>query len=94
MQQAWKTYSHDYLNQLNLRHNLVFLKDNLKPNDLTLIKDMNMSLYKWELGCIDKIIMDLDTNLRVVLIKTANRMIRRGISQISKCCLRIAKTKT
>lgn len=65
----------------------MFLKDNLKPNDITLIKDMNMSLYKWEIGRIDKIIMDSDTNVRVVLIKTANRMIRRGMSQISNAAL-------
>lgn len=60
----------------------MFLKDNVRPNDVVLIKDANLLPCQWKLGCIDKIIVGSDGNVRVVLIKTANGLIKRGISQI------------
>lgn len=84
VQYVWRRWSHDYLNHLNQRNKWMFSKDNVKIDDMVLIKDANLPPYKWPIGRIDKVIKGTDGKVRVVLIRISNgTIIKRGLSQIS-----------
>ncbi|GFX28191.1 uncharacterized protein TNCV_15301 [Trichonephila clavipes] len=70
VQHIWTKWSRDYLNNLQQRNKWQFHKDNVKLNAMVLIKDDNLPVNKWSLGCITKIVPGTDGKVRVVEIKT------------------------
>lgn len=82
LQQIWKGWKRDYLNNLHLRNKWQFTKDNVKPNDMVILKDNDLPPYRWKLGRIQEIIKGSDGLVRVVTVKVANGIVKRGISQI------------
>ncbi|GBN90505.1 hypothetical protein AVEN_67660-1 [Araneus ventricosus] len=82
LQQVWKNWKRDYLNNLHLRNKWQFAKNNVSPNDMVILKDSDLPPYKWRLGRIQEIIKGSDGYVRVVIVKVSNGIVKRGISQI------------
>ncbi|GBN92664.1 hypothetical protein AVEN_114544-1 [Araneus ventricosus] len=82
LQQVWKNWKRDYLNNLHLRNKWQFAKNNVSPNDMVILRDSDFPPYKWRLGRIQEIIKGSDGYVRVVIVKVSNGIVKRGISQI------------
>lgn len=92
VQQIWKRWHSDYLNQLQQRHKWQFNKINVKPNTMVLIKEDNLPPLKWLLGRIEEVVTGKDGKVRVVVVKTKNGLFKRPITKI--CILPFAENKS
>ncbi|XP_065355004.1 uncharacterized protein LOC135949382 [Calliphora vicina] len=77
--QRWKT---EYLRELHRRYKWKYQSENLKVDDLVVIKDSNLPPNEWKLGRITKTYFGHDKNTRVVDIRTANGIITRPITKL------------
>jgi len=84
MQQAfWKKWSHDYLNELQVRSKWTAERNNVVQNSLVLIHDDNAPPQRWHLGRIINVIDGRDGLVRVADVKTRNGVIRRPIHKLA-----------
>ncbi|XP_075151048.1 uncharacterized protein LOC142225157 [Haematobia irritans] len=77
----WKS---EYLNDLHRRTKWKYQQDNLKENDLVVIKDDRFPPTEWAMGRIEKTYPGTDQNTRVVDIRTSRGTISRPITKIVK----------
>ena len=49
-QTFWKHWSTGYLNQLQQRYEMKTPKDDIKSNDLVIIREENLAPLRWKLG--------------------------------------------
>ncbi|GBM78654.1 hypothetical protein AVEN_267694-1, partial [Araneus ventricosus] len=80
LQQVWKNWKRDYLNNLHLRNKWQFAKNNVSPNDMVILKDSDLPPYKWRLGRIQEIIKGSDGYVRVVIVKVSNGIVKRVLN--------------
>ncbi|GBO34381.1 hypothetical protein AVEN_174602-1 [Araneus ventricosus] len=88
-QHIWKRWSSDYLNHFQQRHKWQFVKNNVKPGMMVILKEDNLPKCKWALGRIIDVIPGKDGYVRVVNVRTANGTLKRPISKV---CLLPVKT--
>ncbi|GBL87859.1 hypothetical protein AVEN_192035-1 [Araneus ventricosus] len=88
-QHIWKRWSSDYLNHFQQRHKWQFVKNNVKPGMMVILKEDNLPKCKWALGRIIDAIPGKDGYVRVVNVRTANGTLKRPISKV---CLLPVKT--
>lgn len=79
--QRWKL---EYLRELHRRTKWKYQKDNLKQGDLIVIKDDRLPPNEWKLGRIEKTYQGVDTNVRVVDIRTTGGTVTRPITKVVK----------
>ena len=82
IQTFWKKWQIQYLNNLQQRSKWMVEKDNVKINELVLLKDDNLPPQKWALGRIIKLYFGEDKRVRVVKVKTQFGIYKRPISKI------------
>lgn len=82
LQEIWRFWSNDYLNLLRERGKWENGKENVKINDLVLIKDNNLPPNSWLRAIVTEIHPDLEGLVRVVTVKTQNSVFRRPIVKL------------
>lgn len=79
--QRWKS---EYLSELHKRCKWKYQQDNLKINDLVVIRDEKTTPNEWRMGRVTKAYLGDDQNVRVVSLRTANGLIKRPITKVIK----------
>lgn len=82
LQIIWKQWSRDYLNTLQQRNKWKIEKKDLKVGDLALIIEDNLPPLKWLMGRIVNVSTGPDGRVRIVDLKTPQRIIRRSVQRI------------
>lgn len=82
VQNIWKKWKLDYLNNLQARNKWQFAKENVKPNAMVLLKDDHSPPCQWTVGRIQEIIKGSDDKVRVAIVKTPNGTFKRAISKL------------
>lgn len=81
-QHFWQRWSTEYLNELQTRAKWYIERNNVKIGDVVLIKDKNLPPLQWRLGRVNRIIYGIDNKVRVVILKTNNGEVTRGVTQV------------
>ncbi|GBO41555.1 hypothetical protein AVEN_248823-1 [Araneus ventricosus] len=82
-QSFWKRWSSEYITSLQRRNKWQKPQQNVKLNDLVLLKDDNIPPLHWKLGRVTQVYPSGDDKVRVVLVKTANGLLKRPIHKLS-----------
>lgn len=77
--QRWRT---EYLKELHRRYKWKRQVDNIKVNDLVIIKDEKIPQNEWKLARVVQLHPGSDNNTRVVDLRTFNGIIRRPITKL------------
>lgn len=80
----WRQWQNDWLAHLQARPKWRKIQENLKLNDLVIIKDDRLPPNEWTLGKITDLHPGKDDLVRVVSIKTKNGTYKRCVSKICK----------
>lgn len=79
-----KSWSLDYLTQLQVRNKWRNPHEDLRDNDLVLIKDDNLPPMKWKMARVVEVYKGTDGRVRAVNLKTASCDLRRPIHKLVK----------
>lgn len=79
----WKSWSHDYLVNLQPRGKNRVRLDNVAPGTVVLVEDTNLPPQQWKLGKVVQTYPGDDGMVRVVDVKVGNTIFRRPITKIS-----------
>lgn len=83
VQTFWDRWNREYLCGLHRRDKWKYQKDsNVKVGNLVVLKDENLPPLKWAMGRIEKVYPGSDNIVRVVLVKTANGLVKRAVSKV------------
>ncbi|GBN38388.1 hypothetical protein AVEN_113152-1 [Araneus ventricosus] len=82
-QSFWKRWSSEYITSLQRRNKWQKPQQNVKLNDLVLLKDDNIPPLHWKLGRVTQVYPSGDDKVRVVSVKTANELLKRPIHKLS-----------
>lgn len=80
--QFWKKWSTEYLQQLQSRTKWRTVRENLKQDDIVLIKEDNMPPGKWAMARVQALHPGQDGCVRVVTLKTSNNIIKRPVNKL------------
>ncbi|GFT53137.1 uncharacterized protein NPIL_423771 [Nephila pilipes] len=81
-QSFWKSWSKDYLTQLQVRNKWKVPSAELSVNDLVLIKDDNLSPLKWKMARVIHTYKGTDDIIRAVNLKTVSGEMKRPIHKL------------
>lgn len=84
LNQFWKRWSRDYLNQLQQRFKWHDAHPNLQVNDIVLVKEDNMPPAKWLMGRVTGVFPGEDGLVRVVELKVGKSELRRPIHKLAR----------
>ena len=84
LQHFWKRWSREFLTRLQQHPKWWKQHENLKIDDLVLIKEDNQPPQKWKLGRITAVHPGLDNLVRAVTVKTEDGLVNRAISKLSR----------
>lgn len=84
IQQFWRKWSSDWLSHLQSRPKWARQHENLKINDMVVVKDDRLPPNKWKLGRIMDTHPGADGLVRVVTVRTECGTYKRSISEICK----------
>ncbi|XP_036346881.1 uncharacterized protein LOC118756189 [Rhagoletis pomonella] len=82
--QFWKQWSHDWLANLQKRPKWCKEADNLKVDDLVIVKDDRVPPTHWILGRVVELHPGADALVRVVTLKTKQGKLKRSISKLCR----------
>ncbi|XP_059223120.1 uncharacterized protein LOC131996933 [Stomoxys calcitrans] len=77
----WKS---EYLKELHRRTKWKYQQDNLRENDLVVIRDDRFPPTEWVMGRVEKTYPGIDQNTRVVDVKTPHGTLSRPITKLVK----------
>ena len=77
----WKS---EYLKELHRRYKWKCPSENLKVNDLVVIKDDNLPVNEWKMARVTKTIQGPDSNIRVVELRSKTGSLIRPITKLVK----------
>lgn len=80
--QFWRRWRREYLPSLTVASKWTVEAANLKPDDVVLLVNRNAPRGQWPLGRVVEVFPGRDGRVRVVQVKTANGVYRRGASEI------------
>lgn len=80
----WKRWQTEYISTLQQRNKWQQEEDNLKINDLVLVKDNNLPPSQWLLGRVTVVHPGLDGKVRAVTIRHKNGEFQRPIHKLCK----------
>lgn len=81
-QSFWKRWSVEYLNQLQNRPKWHVQKQNIKVDDLVLIKEDNVPPLKWPRARVTEVIPSADKRVRLVRLRTKDSEFTRSIAKV------------
>ena len=81
-QQFWKFWKKDYLNRLQNRPKWFIPHENIKVNDLVLLKDENTPPLKWPVARVIETMPGKDNKVRIVKVKTQDGIFTRSIVKV------------
>ncbi|XP_071638456.1 uncharacterized protein [Temnothorax longispinosus] len=93
VEQIWRSWSSDYLHSLQQRAKWTESHDNLKVDELVLIKNNLLPPSKWELARIQQVHPGLDGRVRVDRYITLHSELKRPITQICRLPASIGPTE-
>lgn len=93
LQSIWKRWQGEYLTRLHERSKWTKEQENIKVNDLVLVKEDNLPPGKWRLGRILDVHPGPDNLVRVVTVKTKDNILKRPIHKLSKLPIDAEETK-
>ncbi|UYV60560.1 hypothetical protein LAZ67_1001526, partial [Cordylochernes scorpioides] len=79
----WSRWTREYINSLQQRNKWRLSQDNLKPNQLVLIKEDNLPPLKWRLARILKVYPGSDQKVRVAQVRAATGVYLRPITKLA-----------
>ena len=82
MQQFWKGWSRDYLNQLQQRNKWKEKQTNVTKGDIVIIKEDNTAPTYWPLAFIENLYPGSDGLIRVVDVRTSTKLYKRPITKL------------
>ena len=82
LQFFWKRWSTEYLNTLQQRTKWRFIKNELKVNDLVLLKEDNLPPTSWVKGRIHELHSGTDGISRVATVRTKSGMVKRPLVKL------------
>lgn len=82
IQQFWKKWSTDYLQQLQTRNKWLRSTENLCTGDVVVIKEEGLPPGKWALGRIKEVHPGKDELVRVVTVRTKDGVLKRPITKL------------
>ncbi|XP_070142320.1 uncharacterized protein [Drosophila kikkawai] len=82
-QYLWRRWSHEYINELQMRTNWTQPSPNLSVGDMVLIHEDNLPPQRWLLGRIEAAIPGKDQRVRVADVRTAKGVYRRPIHKLA-----------
>ncbi|XP_037942440.1 uncharacterized protein LOC119675316 [Teleopsis dalmanni] len=82
-QSFWKRWSHEYINELQMRTKWTCEIPNIMPNAMVLIHEDNVPPLHWQLGRVLKVIPGKDEHVRVVDVRTSKGIIRKPIHKLA-----------
>lgn len=91
-QQFWRTWSREYLCQLQQRYKWREDQPNPQENDVVLLVQKNVPAHQWQLGRIVSLSFGDDGKVRVLQVKTASGIYKRGITEV--CPLPVTQPTT
>ncbi|XP_065356188.1 uncharacterized protein LOC135950581 [Calliphora vicina] len=77
--QRWKN---EYITELQRRYKWKKERDNLKPNDIVIVKDDSLPSTDWRLGRVTNVVYGKDNKVRVAVVLPQNGIIRRSIVKL------------
>ncbi|XP_011858374.1 PREDICTED: uncharacterized protein LOC105555930 [Vollenhovia emeryi] len=83
-QDFWKRWAAEYLNNLQGRSKWRIAKENLKVNDLVIIREENLPPLKWKLGRVIELHPGSDGLVRVATVRTSGNNVKRSIVKLCK----------
>lgn len=86
-QNLWRLWQHDYINQLQCRGRWQVEKENLKVDDVVLIKEDNIAPSHWAMGRVIEVHPGRDGRVRNVTIKcsgSTKSIFQRAIQKLVK----------
>lgn len=81
-QHIWVRWHRDYLSSLQRRSKWITKNENIKLNDIVIIKDENITTSRWTIGRIVELHPGNDGIVRVVTIRTASGTYKRPIHKL------------
>lgn len=90
----WKTWSNEYLTQLQSRSKWKTSQKDLQINDIVCIKEENLPAGRWGMGRVVETFPGTDKRVRVVLLKTARGYLKRPITKLAKLLTNDTDTDT
>ena len=82
VQQFWKQWSFDYLQELQQHSKWHHSAPNLQPGDIVLLMDDNMSLIQWPLVTNIAVHQGQDGHIRVITLNTNQGTFKRPINKM------------
>lgn len=82
-QEFWQRWRVEYLHQLQVREKWHTQNLNVKIGELVVLKDVNLPSCKWPMARIVALHPGSDGLIRVVTLKTATNILKRGITEIA-----------
>ncbi|KMQ89534.1 hypothetical protein RF55_10830 [Lasius niger] len=89
VQDFWKRWAAEYVANLQGRVKWRSEQENLKPNDLVLLRDDNLPFLKWKTGRIVEVHAGKDKLVRVLTVRTTSGNTKSAISKLCKLPLDI-----
>lgn len=83
LQQFWKSWSNEYLTQLQSRSKWNKPMKNIQQGDIVLIKEDNMPPGKWAMGRVIELHPGSDGRVRVTTLKTQTGILKRPVVKLS-----------
>ena len=81
-QEVCRRWKAEYLTELQKRYKWKTTVDNIKVNDLVVIKQENLAPNEWRMGRIVDVHPGKDGNVRVATVKTTHGVTTRAISKL------------
>ncbi|XP_043491545.1 uncharacterized protein LOC122517187 [Polistes fuscatus] len=83
-QHFWNRWNKEYLNEQTVRKKWHRgTTDDISPGTLVILREDNSPPFKWPLGRVTEVHKGSDGIARVVTVKTANGLLKRGIKSLS-----------
>ena len=79
LKQFWDIWSKDYLRNLPPTSKKFFLRGNIEPGAVVLIKEDNVPRLEWPLGIVEKVFPGKDGRVRSVSLRTRKGIVERPI---------------
>lgn len=83
VQSFWKLWSEDYLNTLRQRKKWKHCQSNIKINDVVIVRENNLPPNAWVLGLVTDVHPGPDGLIRVVTLKSKNKLYQRPVVKLS-----------
>lgn len=83
-EQFWKRWKVEYITSLQARQKWQKPHPNLKIGDIVIIQENHLPPTQWLLGRIIQVFPGNDDNIRVVLVKTKNGVLKRSIHHLCR----------